>query len=57
MEKSERIQTMGVVAFAFGVPHSITSNKRIASWAWEEARSLGVAVYTQRDIVLEKDEQ
>lgn len=41
----------GVVAFAFGVPETIQSNRRIAEIASDKARELGaVGVYTQDDV-------
>jgi len=40
----------GVVAFAFGVPATILSNRRIAEMASKKARELGALVYTQRDV-------
>lgn len=45
----------GVVAFAFGVPETILSNRRIARRASKKARELGAPVYTQLDIQIEGD--
>lgn len=44
------MKSIGIVAFAFGVPWSIRSNRCIASIASEKARELGAPVYTQKDI-------
>lgn len=43
----------GVVAFAFGVPATILSNRRIAEIASKKARELNAPVYTQRDVQIE----
>ena len=43
--------TAAVVAFAFGVPNTLRSNRRIADIASKTAKSLGAAVYTQRDVI------
>lgn len=43
----------GVVAFAFGVPHSILSNQRISLLATHHAIHLKARIYTQRDIYIE----
>lgn len=40
----------GVLPFAFGVPETILSNRRIAQIASQKARELGAPVYTQLDI-------
>lgn len=40
----------GILPFAFGVPETILSNRRIASIASQKARELGAPVYTQLDI-------
>lgn len=44
----------GVVAFAFGVPASILSNRRIAEIASKKAREFNARVYTQLDISVEE---
>jgi hypothetical protein len=40
-----------VVAFAFGVPNTLRSNRLIAKIAAEKAESRGVPVYTQLDVL------
>jgi len=40
-----------VVAFAFGVPNTLRSNRRIAEMASDKAKNLGVPVYTQLEVV------
>jgi hypothetical protein len=40
-----------VVAFAFGVPNTLRSNRLIAKIAAEKAKSRGVPVYTQLDVL------
>lgn len=44
---------VGIVAFAFGVPHTIRSNRRIAEIASQKALGLRCPVYTQFDIEIE----
>ena len=44
------MKTVGIVAFAFGIPKTILSNQRISKIASQKARELGAPVYTQRDI-------
>jgi hypothetical protein len=39
-----------VVAFAFGAPSTLLSNRLIAGIAGNKAKSLGIPVYTQRDV-------
>jgi hypothetical protein len=39
-----------VVAFAFGVPNTLVSNRRIAAIATKKAKSLAIPVYTQYDV-------
>ncbi|MCI0557032.1 MAG: hypothetical protein MN733_00940 [Nitrososphaera sp.] len=52
------MKTAGVVAFAFGVPDTIRSNRRIAEIASRKARELnGGSVYTQLDIRVEEGVQ
>jgi len=46
---------IGIVAFAFGVPDSILSNKRIAQIALQKALELEAPVYTQFDVYIESD--
>ena len=48
------MKTTGVVAFAFGVPDTIRSNRRIAEIASKKARELNGGVYTQIDIRVDK---
>ena len=43
----------GVVAFAFGAPETIRSNRRIAEIALKKSRELNARVYTQLDIHVE----
>ncbi len=43
--------TSAVVAFAFGVPHTLPGNRAIAAAASAKARSLPGPVYTQRDVL------
>jgi len=45
--------TKGIVAFAFGAPCTIESNKRIARIASHKAHEFGAPVYTQCDIFIE----
>lgn len=45
---------IGIVAFAFGVPETILSNRRIAEIASRKARELNCRVYTQLDICIER---
>jgi hypothetical protein len=40
----------GIVAFAFGVPDSIWSNRAIAQIASIKARDLGAPIFTQLDV-------
>lgn len=40
----------GIVAFAFGVPYNINSNKLIAEIASRKAREIKAPIYTQLDI-------
>lgn len=44
---------IGIVAFAFGVPDTIRSNRRIAEIASQKAQQLKVPVYTQLDVRIE----
>lgn len=44
---------IGIVAFAFGRPCSLCSNKIISRIASQKARELSSSVYTQLDIVVE----
>lgn len=46
--------TTGVVAFAFGAPETILSNRRIAEIASKKARETSGQVYTQIDIRVEE---
>lgn len=43
----------GIVAFAFGVPATIASNKLIASIASKLAREINAPIYTQADVCVE----
>lgn len=45
----------GIVAQAFGVPHTIHSNKIIARIASQKARELSAPVYTQLDVLVEPE--
>lgn len=45
----------GIVAFAFGVPWTILSNRRIAQIASQKSRELKARVYTQLDVRVEND--
>lgn len=47
------MKTVGIVAFAFGTPESIMSNRCIAQIASQKARDLEAPVYTQLDIHVE----
>lgn len=44
------LKEAGVVAFAFGVPSSISPNRRIAEIATRKAKELHAPIYTQQDI-------
>lgn len=44
------MEKAGIVAFAFGTPHTISSNQRIARIASQMAHALDIPVYTQFDI-------
>ena len=44
---------IGIVAFAFGVPDTIRSNRRIAEIASKKAKELKAPVYTQLDVRIE----
>lgn len=44
------MENAGVVAFGFGVPHNIRSNRWIAKIASLKARELRAPVYTQSDV-------
>lgn len=46
------MKTVGIVAFAFGVPKTIISNQRIAQIASQKALELNAPVYTQLDIAV-----
>jgi len=48
------LKTVGIVAFAFGAPHTIRSNRRIAQIASQRAWELNGRVYTQPDIHVEE---
>src|SRR3990167_11122894 len=43
----------GIVAFAFGVPASLPSNRRISEITTRLARELNAIVYTQQDVELD----
>ena len=43
---------IGVIAFAFGTPFSISPNVRIACIARKKARELNASIYTQQDVRL-----
>lgn len=45
----------GIVAFAFGAPGRILSNRLIAGIASRKARELGATVYTQFDVLVEPE--
>lgn len=45
----------GIVAFAFGVPWSISSNRNIANISEELARKFNAAIFTQRDIKISSE--
>jgi hypothetical protein len=47
------LKKRGIVAFAFGVPETILSNRRIAEIASKNAREFNAPVYTQLDIDIE----
>jgi len=51
----KRTKEIGIVAFAFGVPDTILSNRRIAKIASEKAQELKAPVYTQLDIRIESE--
>jgi hypothetical protein len=40
-----------VLAFAFGTPNALRSNRYIAELASQKARSLGAPIYTQQDVL------
>lgn len=46
--------TVGIVAFAFGVPETILSNQHIAQISSRKARELEAPVYTQLDVRVEQ---
>jgi hypothetical protein len=48
------LKKRGVLAFAFGVPETILSNRLIAQLASKKAREFGAPVYTQLDIRMEE---
>jgi len=48
------LKTTGVIAFAFGVPETILSNRRIAEIASKKAREINGQVYAQLDIRVEE---
>ncbi len=48
------MKTVGVVAFAFGAPKTIRSNRRIAKIAFKNARKFNGLVYTQLDICVDE---
>jgi hypothetical protein len=45
-----KMENAGIVAFAFGAPHNIQSNRWIAEIASLKARELRAPVYTQADV-------
>ncbi|MEK7603996.1 MAG: hypothetical protein AAB461_02655 [Patescibacteria group bacterium] len=47
------MKQVGIVAFGFGVPETILSNRRIAQIASSKAREFGAPVYTQLDVRVE----
>lgn len=49
------MKKVGIVAFAFGVPHDIEPNKIIAEITSEKARESRASVYTQSDIKVDPD--
>ena len=46
------MKKQGVVAFAFGAPETVTSNKWIHCIAARKAKKLNASVYTQRDVLV-----
>ena len=53
MRETKEIGIIGIIAFAFGVPDTIRSNRRIAEIASEKAQQLKAPVYTQLDVRIE----
>jgi len=49
------LKNVGIIAFSFGAPETILSNRRIAQIASQKARELKTLVYTQLDVRIEKD--
>lgn len=47
------MKTICIITFAFGVPNTIRSNRRIAQIASKKARELDAPVFTQLDIRIE----
>lgn len=47
------MKTVGIIAFAFGVPNTISSNQRISQIASRKAREMNALVYTQLDVLIE----
>ncbi len=48
-------EKVGIVAFAFGLPATIKSNRRIAQIASQKARELSAPIYTQLDVLIEAE--
>ncbi len=49
------MEKIGILAFGFGRPWTILSNRRIAQIASQKSRELKVRVYTQLDVRVEND--
>jgi hypothetical protein len=47
------METVGIVALAFGVPDTIEANKRIAFIASHHSRELSAPIFTQADVFVE----
>ena len=49
-----KLGEIGIVAFSFGVPYTILSNRRIATIASQKAEEFKARIYTQLDILVKK---
>jgi hypothetical protein len=56
VSKLKETEGIGIIAFAFGVPDTILSNRRIAEIASRKAKELKAPVYTQLDVHIQPDE-
>ena len=51
----EKKKKAGIIAFAFGAPHNIPSNKALAEIALKKAKELDAIIFTQYDVSLDEN--